>query len=76
MASEVTRVMVNNSLLLTPMPLCDSINVDNPKTCPRFKLCVARDLRDEAKEAISGVLQSVTLQDLAECQRQKGYPPF
>ena len=49
--------------------------VDNPKTCSRSELCVAHDIWDEVKEAISGVLQSVTLQDLAERQRQKGYPP-
>jgi Rrf2 family cysteine metabolism transcriptional repressor len=49
--------------------------VDNPKTCSRSELCVAHDIWDEVKEAISGVLQSLTLQDLAERQRQKGYPP-
>ena len=45
--------------------------MDNPKTCPRSELCVTRDLWDEVKEAISGVLESVTLQDLVERQRQK-----
>lgn len=45
--------------------------VDNPETCPRSDLCVTHDIWDEVKEAISKVLESVTLQDLVERQRQK-----
>jgi Rrf2 family cysteine metabolism transcriptional repressor len=43
--------------------------VDNPQTCPHSELCVTRDLWDKVKEAITGVLESVTLQDLVERQR-------
>ncbi len=45
--------------------------VDNPETCPHSDLCVTHDIWDEVKEAISKVLESVTLQDLVERQRQK-----
>ena len=48
--------------------------VDNPGACPRSHLCVTRDLWDEVKEAISGVLDSVTLQDLVERQRREAKP--
>jgi len=48
--------------------------VDNTKTCPRSDLCVTHDIWDEIKEAISKVLESVTLQDLVERQKQKGQP--
>lgn len=45
--------------------------VDNPEAYPRSDLCVTRDLWDEVRKAIDGVLQSTTLQDLVERQRQK-----
>jgi len=48
--------------------------VDNPETCPRSELCVTHEVWDEVKEAISKVLESVTLQDLVERQRQRGRP--
>jgi Rrf2 family cysteine metabolism transcriptional repressor len=48
--------------------------VDNPKTCPRSELCTTRSLWYEVKEAISGVLESTTLQDLVERQRREAKP--
>jgi Rrf2 family cysteine metabolism transcriptional repressor len=46
--------------------------IDNPETCPRSEFCVTRDIWIEMKEAMSQVLDSTTLQDLVERQRQKG----
>jgi len=46
--------------------------IDNPKVCPRSGFCVTRDIWIEMKIAMSQVLDSTTLQDLAERQRQKG----
>jgi Rrf2 family cysteine metabolism transcriptional repressor len=48
--------------------------VDNPEICPRSELCVTRDIWDEVKKAINGVLESTTLQDLVERQNRKGEP--
>ena len=48
--------------------------LNNPKTCARSKLCVTRDIWGEMKEAIDGVLESTTLQDLVERQRRKTQP--
>ncbi len=45
--------------------------VDNPESCSRSDLCVTHDIWDEVKEAISKVLECVTLQDLVERQKQK-----
>jgi len=45
--------------------------VDNPETCSRSDLCVTHDIWDEVKEAISKVLESMTLQDLVKRQKQK-----
>lgn len=48
--------------------------VDNPKACRRSGACAARDVWSRLKEAMDEVLESTTLQDLAEQQRQKGQP--
>ena len=46
--------------------------VNNPDTCHRSGFCATRDIWVEMKEAMSQVLDSTTLQDLVERQRQKG----
>ena len=45
--------------------------VDDPNVCSRADLCVTRDIWAEMKEAMAGVLESTTLQDLVERQREK-----
>jgi Rrf2 family transcriptional regulator, cysteine metabolism repressor len=45
--------------------------VDNPKLCPRSGLCVTRDVWDEVKKAVNGVLESTTLQNMVERQEKK-----
>ncbi len=48
--------------------------IDNPGVCNRSGLCATRDIWGEMKEAINGVLDATTLQDLAERQRRKEQP--
>ena len=45
--------------------------VDNPEMYPRSDLCVTHDIWVEVKKAICGVLESTTLEDLVERQKQK-----
>ncbi len=45
--------------------------VVEPDACPRASRCAARDLWTEVKEAMDGVLESLTLHDLVERQRRK-----
>ena len=45
--------------------------LNNPKIYPRSDACATRDIWDEVRKAIDGVLESITLQDLVERQRQK-----
>ena len=45
--------------------------VNDPKLCHRSGSCVTRDIWIEMKIAMSQVLDSTTLQDLVERQRQK-----
>ena len=48
--------------------------VDNPKLCPRSESCVTRDVWSELKMAMNGVLESTTLQNLVERQKDKKLP--
>ena len=48
--------------------------VNNPRICTRSELCVTRDIWGELKKAMNGVLESTTLQDLAERQKRKERP--
>ena len=45
--------------------------LDDPETCPRSDACATRDVWGEMKDAIDGVLKSVTILDLVERQKQK-----
>lgn len=44
----------------------------DPSFCGRSALCASRDVWSEMRKAIEGVLDSTTLQDLAERQMEKG----
>jgi Rrf2 family protein len=45
--------------------------VDNPKLCSRADSCVTRDIWDEMNKAMNVVMESTTLQDLVERQKNK-----
>ena len=45
--------------------------VNNPEVCIRSSFCVTRDVWSELERAINKVLESTTLRDLVERQRQK-----
>jgi len=46
--------------------------LNDPRVCSRSASCVTRDIWIQMKEAMTQVLDSTTLQDLVERQRQKG----
>ena len=48
--------------------------VNNPAICARSKFCVTRDVWDELRKAMNGVLESTTVQDLVERQKRKEQP--
>jgi Rrf2 family cysteine metabolism transcriptional repressor len=63
--SEVTRLLEGS---LAPVEC-----IEHPDVCERADLCVTREIWEEMKAAMDGVLESVTLQDLAERQKKKGH---
>ena len=64
--SEVVQLLEGSNALVE----C----IGDPSTCPRSELCITRDVWDEVKKAIDGVLESTTLQDLVERQKKKVQP--
>jgi Rrf2 family protein len=64
--SEVVRLLEGSMALVQ----C----IDDPKACDRSGSCATRDIWGEMKQAIDGVLESTTLQDLAERQKKKTQP--
>ena len=61
-------------LLEGSIALVDCVN--DPGMCERSSACVTRDLWDELKQAMDGVLESMTLQDLVERQKSKEQPMY
>ena len=60
------------SLLEGPTVLVDCVN--DPDLCDRSEYCVTRDIWEELKTAIDGILESTTLHNLVERQKQKKGP--
>ena len=61
--SEVTNLLEGS---ISPVEC-----VTNPERCSRSMLCATRDVWSKMKTAMDGVLESTTLQDLAEQQKNK-----
>ncbi|MBA7655403.1 HTH-type transcriptional regulator CymR [subsurface metagenome] len=52
-------------------PIAPTECLNNPGICNRSAFCVTRDVWDELKKAMEGVLESTTLRDLAERHKKK-----
>jgi Rrf2 family protein len=61
--SETTRILEGD---MSPVEC-----IDNPETCTRSRTCATRDVWDEMKNAMYGVLDSTTLADLVKRQEIK-----
>ena len=48
--------------------------VDNPDICGRADTCVTRDVWCELKDAMDNILDSTTIQDMVDRQKEKGLP--
>ena len=60
------------SLLEGPMALVKCLNSQD--SCPRSGSCAPQDTWDDLRKAILGVLESTTLQDLVDRQKEKEHP--
>ncbi|MCJ7576441.1 MAG: Rrf2 family transcriptional regulator [Dehalococcoidia bacterium] len=66
--AEVTLTEV---VLLLEGSIAPADCVNDPRVCSRSASCVTRDVWIQIKDAMTQVLDSTTLQDLVERQRQK-----
>lgn len=65
------EIRLSEVIQLLEGPIAPVECVNNPESCPRSDLCATRDIWSELKEAMNGVLESTTLQDLVERQKRK-----
>ncbi|MFC1902644.1 RrF2 family transcriptional regulator, partial [Chloroflexota bacterium] len=68
-APEEIRLSEVIQLLEGPVAIVDCIN--NPEVCNRSGSCATRDVWSELRNAMNGVLESITLRDLVERQSSK-----
>ncbi len=68
------EIRLSEVVLLLEGPIAPVECVDDPGICARSESCATRDIWGELKQAIDGVLESTTLQDLAERHRRKEQP--
>lgn len=71
LAKPPEEIKLSDLVELLEGPIAPVDCVDDPKTCPRSKFCVTRDVWAEVKHAIEAVLGSKTLHDLVQMQKSK-----
>ena len=71
LARSPQEIKLSEVIQLLEGPTAPVECLNDPKFCPRFDLCVTRELWDDLKKALDRVLESVTLQGLVERQKRK-----
>ncbi len=71
LAKPPEQIKLSEVLQLLEGSIAPVACVNDPGVCSRSELCVTRDLWDELKQAMNGVLESTTLQNLVERQKEK-----
>jgi len=71
LAKPPSQIRLDQIIQVTEGSMAPAECVDNPQAYPQVAHCAVYDVWAEVKAAISSVLESVTLQDLLQRQRQK-----
>jgi len=66
-----SQIRLSEIIQVTEGSMAPTECVDDPETYPRAALCAVYDVWVEVKTAINSILESTTLQDLLERQKQK-----
>ncbi len=74
LAVPADKIRVSQIIKLLEGSLAPVECVSNPDICSRSDTCVTRDLWNELKEAVEGVLESTTIKDLVERQQKRTAP--
>jgi len=74
LAKSPQEIKLSEVVRLLEGPIAPVECVNDPEYCPRSDFCATRDIWGELNEAMNGVLESTTLQDLVERQKIKEPP--
>ena len=72
LAKPPKEIKLSEAIQLLEGSIAPADCINSPGICSRSKLCVTRDIWGELKQAMDGILESTTLQDLVERHRRKG----
>ncbi|MFC1961868.1 RrF2 family transcriptional regulator [Chloroflexota bacterium] len=76
LAKSPEAIKLSEVLVLLEGSIAPAQCVNNPQACTRSSFCVTRDVWIELKQAMDGVLEATTLQELATRQNLKGQPMY
>ncbi|MFH1381434.1 MAG: Rrf2 family transcriptional regulator [Chloroflexota bacterium] len=65
------EVKMSDVIQLLDGSICPAECSENPEACSRSSACATRDLWEMVNKAITGVLETTTLNDLVEWQKSK-----
>ena len=71
MSRPPRKIKLSEIIELLEGPITPVDCVENPGVCTRAPSCAARDVWSDLARAMHGVLESTTLQDLVERQKEK-----
>lgn len=71
LAKPAQEIKLSEVIPLLEGPIAVTECIADPTTCPRSDFCVTHEVWGELTRAISGVLESTTIQDLVERQKRK-----
>ena len=71
LAKPPKKIKLSEVIQLLEGSIAPADCINSPEICSRSKLCVSRDIWSELKQAMDGILESTTLQDLVERHRRK-----
>ena len=74
LAKPPREIKLSEVVLLLEESIAPVECINNPETCTRSELCATRDIWSELKKVMDEVLESTTLQDLAERHKAKRLP--
>ena len=74
LARPPEEIRLSEVIQLLEGSIAPSECVNNPEVCIRSEFCATRDVWGELKKAMNVILESTTLQDLAERQKGKERP--
>ncbi len=71
LARPTGEVKLSEVIQLAEGPFIPAECINNPGVCDRSEVCATRDILEELKQAMDGVLESTTLRDMVEKQKNK-----